>query len=1271
MKTQLWLAILAVLCPFVLIGQFSTHNAAVCQGAPRILCNTSLDGQSNAFGTDMLDTYTCSGQNPASGYNGNERIYRLEVNIRMEYDIRISGVEDPELDFDLLLMREGCESGDCINVSQNESNEPERITVILNPGTFYIIVDTWEGEIGTFDISVDCNQAPPPVLCEPAETLWCNDIVSGNTWGGTSNYTADLYDCYTGTGTFNGPDEIFSFTKDRSSDNLRLFLFTETPNLNIFLISQCDINGFNCALAGEPFEGGMFIDEGDLGLPAGEYYVIVDGRNSATDGEYSLLLECDAFDFSDADEVICGRPLENQSFAGGTDVRSLYGCEGSVPAPFNGPERSYFFDVAGLTDITIQLDRISFSGDLGLFLFQAGGGGTPICIDASIGTDRTLTINRTLASGRYYLVVDSRKEAFFDLSVFGCVCPIDGVLTCDETISASNAGGEDDIRFVAGDCFRNLRVDAQDRVYEFTAPDSGMYVFRLTNEEDLGIFIFDDCQRPSTCRGFSNTKADEDAVELVLQAGETVFIAVDGIARLVTSTFDLSVTCNTVPDSDNDGIIDMLDNCPDRSNPDQADNDGDGMGDVCDDDDDNDGVNDIDDCDRLDPMINFAVGDACDDGDLTTENDVIRFNCGCQGTPRSDLDGDGIFDDEDNCPDMPNADQADMDGDTVGDVCDNDLDNDGIANGEDCAPTDASIALVLGAPCDDGDDETTGDIIEPGCLCAGTPINRSIQLFVGNATGDQGDVECIDITATEFTDVASGSFSVSINPQVAQVVEINNLALNPGTFTGSLCMAGGTNQAFVVWSAEPGSSLTLGPATPIVEVCYEFTSPTQGAAIVTITDDCRPAEFFDVNGDPIDFESNMGILSNLGARTGSGMAIGGTITDASRLGVASVAVQLMDDDGEADVYMTGDDGVYALNATEGESYEIIPNSMEETRLELSALDVMLFRQHFVFAKTFTHPHQFIAADIDGNGTLSVRDELLLTRMILGIYDGDAPVWRFVDANHEFIMPEDFSISGPIFDYPNSVRVESILDDMDQDFLGIRVGDLSVLDMTAYNRSSNREKLEIQDVEVRAGERVTVPIHLLKELEMTGMAVELNYDSERLSLEDIRGLQSSLPIKFDTDTPGVISIDWIETRASQISVEDEILSLTFDVKSAGALSQMISLSPSQTNVISNNDGGISRLDLQFSTESGLSLSITPNPAISNIFLEVYNSSQETQGEVAIYDMSGRMLLRYEQGLTHGQNVISIDPSSVDLIDGIYIVELTSNETVIRDRVAYLR
>jgi len=49
---------------------------------------------------------------------------------------------------------------------------------------------------------------------------------------------------------------------------------------------------------------------------------------------------------------------------------------------------------------------------------------------------------------------------------------------------------------------------------------------------------------------------------------------------------------NALPDVDNDGIDDSLDNCPEVENADQVDTDNDGDGDACDDDDDGDTVAD-------------------------------------------------------------------------------------------------------------------------------------------------------------------------------------------------------------------------------------------------------------------------------------------------------------------------------------------------------------------------------------------------------------------------------------------------------------------------------------------------------------------------------------------------------------------------------------------------------------------------------------------------------------------------------------------------------
>nr|WP_246283216.1 glycosyl hydrolase family 18 protein [Marinifaba aquimaris] len=133
---------------------------------------------------------------------------------------------------------------------------------------------------------------------------------------------------------------------------------------------------------------------------------------------------------------------------------------------------------------------------------------------------------------------------------------------------------------------------------------------------------------------------------------------------------------------DNDGVADEIDNCPNTPNPDQADSDGDGIGDACDTvdiiDTDGDGIEDaVDNCpntpnpDQMD-SDGDGIGDACDTVDII------------------DTDGDGVADDVDNCPNTPNPDQADMDGDGIGDVCDTvdntDTDGDGIADSVDNCP---------------------------------------------------------------------------------------------------------------------------------------------------------------------------------------------------------------------------------------------------------------------------------------------------------------------------------------------------------------------------------------------------------------------------------------------------------------------------------------------------------------------------------------------------------------------------------------------------------
>ena len=144
----------------------------------------------------------------------------------------------------------------------------------------------------------------------------------------------------------------------------------------------------------------------------------------------------------------------------------------------------------------------------------------------------------------------------------------------------------------------------------------------------------------------------------------------------VTVTDDLDGTTEQIisimvtgTDTDGDTIYDPSDNCPNTANNNQSDIDNDQVGDAC------------------DPDID---GDGTDNAFDAFPND---------STESSDSDADNVGDNADNCINDANADQANLDGDALGDVCDPDMDGDGVFNvvelrfgGNETDNTDASVS---------------------------------------------------------------------------------------------------------------------------------------------------------------------------------------------------------------------------------------------------------------------------------------------------------------------------------------------------------------------------------------------------------------------------------------------------------------------------------------------------------------------------------------------------------------------------------------------------
>jgi len=247
---------------------------------------------------DNVSGNTADGEDNFQGnYFGSELIYQFTA-AAGPVDIQLTG---SSADLDLFLFTDCNDLFNSIVEAGATINDNESINTTVTAGTYYILVDGWQGAQSNFNLALTCSGGG---TCASPIVLNCGDNVMEDTNDGQNN----IEDYGLGF-LLTGPELIYEF--QANTGELTASLTNLNADLDLILLSDC--NDPTSVLASSTTGGN--VDETISGTVnnAGTFYLVVDGFNGAA-SSFTLSLTCNGGGGSDCP---IGRSVSSLPIASG------------------------------------------------------------------------------------------------------------------------------------------------------------------------------------------------------------------------------------------------------------------------------------------------------------------------------------------------------------------------------------------------------------------------------------------------------------------------------------------------------------------------------------------------------------------------------------------------------------------------------------------------------------------------------------------------------------------------------------------------------------------------------------------------------------------------------------------------------------------------------------------------------------------------------------------------------------------------------------------